>query len=157
MRRVRLQLPATGRPNSDINVTPLVDVVLVLLIIFMVLTPLLEKDIEVQIPNTQEVPQELAVLPDQIVVSLDAQGRLSINSHAVAREAYVDELRPLLANRRGSERLVFFAPDDKANYGLLVAALDGAKQAGASVLGMVTEPLPAPPRPEAAASPPPSR
>src|ERR1035438_487323 len=61
-----VDLPGGGRPTSDINVTPLVDVVLVLLIIFMVVTPLLEKDIEVRIPNTEEIPEEIEAPPDQI-------------------------------------------------------------------------------------------
>jgi biopolymer transport protein ExbD len=131
-----------GRPNSDINVTPLVDVVLVLLIIFMVVTPLLEKDIEVRVPDNEEVktdPQD--VPPDQLVVQLNEQGQITINTHPVAGKDYVDELKKILAGKKSDDKLVFFMADDKTNYGLLVQALDGARQAGADPLGMMTEPL----------------
>src|SRR4029079_3699240 len=63
-----------GRPNSDINVTPLVDVVLVLLIIFMVVTPLLEKDIQVRVPDDTQQETEDLDLQDQLVVSIDETG-----------------------------------------------------------------------------------
>jgi biopolymer transport protein ExbD len=141
MARRKKSSVAPGRPNSDINVTPLVDVVLVLLIIFMVVTPLLEKDIEVRVPDeTKEItnPEDQ---PDQLVVQLDEQGRLSINTHLVADADYVKMLTSILKGKKKDDRLVFFMPDDKANYGSLVTALDGARQAGADPLGMMTEPI----------------
>jgi biopolymer transport protein ExbD/biopolymer transport protein TolR len=130
-------------PNSDINVTPLVDVVLVLLIIFMVVTPLLEKDIEVRIPETEDIPVEQ--MPEdnsQLIVKLDADGSYSINTDPIAEGEYVNKLRRMLAVKKKEDRIVFFVADDKANYGKLVAAFDGAKQAGAFVLGMATEDIP---------------
>jgi biopolymer transport protein ExbD len=147
---------APGRPNSDINVTPLVDVVLVLLIIFMVVTPLLEKDIEVRVPDkTEEVTPE-DQQPDQLVVQLDEQGRISINTHPVAEPDYVNMLKNILKGKKKDDRLVFFMADDKANYGLFVKALDGARQAGADPLGMMTEPIEAAPQPAVPAPPPPT-
>jgi biopolymer transport protein TolR len=131
--------PAKG-PNSDINVTPLVDVVLVLLIIFMVVTPLLEKDIEVKVPTTETVEQVEEVPQNQLVVSITPDGQLKINSELVSLEAYVDQLKRVLAARPAGEKLVFFTADDSTNYGKLVAALDGAKAAGAETLGMMTTP-----------------
>jgi biopolymer transport protein ExbD/biopolymer transport protein TolR len=128
-----------GRPNSDINVTPLVDVVLVLLIIFMVVTPLLEKDIEVRVPDQEQVEVETEVPPDQLVVSLDAEGRIKLNSDDVSEAEYVERLKRVLNAKAKGDRLVFFLADEKTNYGKLVAALDGAKQAGAETLGMMTE------------------
>ena len=132
-------------PNSDINVTPLVDVVLVLLIIFMVVTPLLEKDIEVRIPETEDVPMEqMPQDNNQLIVKLDVDGTYSINTEPVQKDEYVNKLKRMLAAKTNKEdRIVFFVADDKANYGLLVAAFDGAKQAGAFVLGMATEDIPA--------------
>jgi biopolymer transport protein ExbD/biopolymer transport protein TolR len=135
--------PATP-PNSDINVTPLVDVVLVLLIIFMVVTPLLEKDIEVRIPETEDVPvEQMPQDNNQLIVKLDANGTYSINTDPVTPEEYVNKLKRMLAAKTKEDRIVFFVADDKANYGKLVAAFDGAKQAGAFVLGMATEDIPA--------------
>ncbi len=137
--------PATP-PNSEINVTPLVDVVLVLLIIFMVVTPLLEKDIEVRIPETEEVESPPPDQPDtQLIVKIDPDGTYSINTEPVTPEDYISKLKRMLAAKKKEDRIVFFVADDKANYGKLVAAFDGAKQAGAFVLGMATEDIPAAP------------
>jgi biopolymer transport protein ExbD/biopolymer transport protein TolR len=128
-----------GRPNSEINVTPLVDVVLVLLIIFMVVTPLLEKDIDVRVPDSEQVEEQTEVPPDQLVVSLDVAGRIKINADDVSEQDYVARLTRAVAAKPRGERLVFFMADEKTNYGQLVAALDGARQAGAETLGMMTE------------------
>jgi biopolymer transport protein ExbD len=141
-KKVRFGVQPAGRPNSEINVTPLVDVVLVLLIIFMVVTPLLEKDIEVRVPDdTEEVSQD-EVPPNQLVVALDAAGNITINNEKIAEGDYENRLHRML-NARPDDKTVFFTADDRANYGKLVNALDGAKKAGASPLGMVTEPMPA--------------
>lgn len=148
----RKMAPAGGgtRPNSDINVTPLVDVVLVLLIIFMVVTPLLEKDIEVKVPDTEKTEDVTEVPPDQLVVGLTPAGELTINMSKIADEEYIPKLKRILAAKSKGDRLVFFMPDDKTNYAKLIFALDGARQAGAETLGMMTEQLPAPnaPMPE---------
>ena len=133
-----------GRPNSDINVTPLVDVVLVLLIIFMVVTPLLEKDIDVRVPDQEQVEIETEVPPDQLVVSVGVDGAFKLNSEVVSDSDYVGRLSRVIAAKPKGERLVFFVADAAANYGRVVAALDGAKLAGAETLGMMTEPLPGP-------------
>ncbi len=129
-----------GAPmNSEINVTPLVDVVLVLLIIFMVVTPLLEKDIEVRVPDSDEIQENVEVPPDQLVVSIDADGSLKINSDPTTAVEYVAKLGRMVAAKKKGDRLVFFMADDRANYGKLVTALDGARVAGAETLGMMTE------------------
>jgi len=137
--RRKFSVKVGSAPNSEINITPLVDVVLVLLIIFMVVTPLLEKDIEVKVPQSEQVEDMQEVPQDQLVVSLDDQGHLKINMADIADDAYVDKLKHILAAKPKGERLVFFTADDKTNYGKLVAALDGARQAGAEILGMATD------------------
>jgi biopolymer transport protein TolR len=131
-----------GRPNSDINVTPLVDVVLVLLIIFMVVTPLLEKDISVRVPDedTQNVPPE--DLPqDQLVVTIDPSGQIKLNSEALDDEAFKTRIKRVLAAKPYDEKIVFFIPDDKAPYPRVVQALDWSRAGGAYILGVVTEPV----------------
>src|SRR6478672_7434958 len=115
----RMLVNPAGRPNSEINVTPLVDVVLVLLIIFMVVTPLLEKDIEVRVPSTEQVEEVSEVPPDQLVVGLSPEGNLTINNRPVTEEAYVEELKRILAPKKKDDKLVFFMADDKTNYGKL--------------------------------------
>jgi biopolymer transport protein TolR len=138
-RRRKFSVGSVGRPTSDINVTPLVDVVLVLLIIFMVLTPLLEKDILVRVPATEQVETMQEVPPEQVVVGLSAEGDLSVNGEKIEPQDYVNRLKRILAAKAPDDKLIFFMPDDKANYAKLVAALDGAKAAGAETLGMMTE------------------
>ncbi len=137
--RKKFAIKPAATPNSEINVTPLVDVVLVLLIIFMVVTPLLEKDIEVRVPDAEQVEDMSDVPPDQLVVSLDKDNTLRINADVIPEPEYVKKLERVLAAKAHGERLVFFMADDKASYAKLVGALDGAKQAGAEILGMMTE------------------
>lgn len=139
MRRVAIK-PAAP-PNSDINVTPLIDIVLVMLIIFMVVTPLLEKNLDVRVPDTEKVETVTEIPPDQLVVRLSADNKLRINFEEVSQEEYVEKLKKKLDRyRKDTDKVVFFVSDDKANYGRLVGAFDGAKQAGAKVLGMMTSP-----------------
>ncbi len=134
-----------NRPNADINVTPLVDVVLVLLIIFMVVTPLLEKALHVRVPDAEQTEDQPPPPGAQLVVSIDGDGALSINSDKVADDAYVEKLRRVLAARASNDRLVFFSAEDKALYPRLVFAMDGARQAGAQILTMTTEAMTAAP------------
>lgn len=141
-KKVRFATQPVGKPSSEINITPLVDVVLVLLIIFMVITPLLEKDIEVHVPDDQQQVDDQDVPQDQLVVSLDVQGNISINSEKIAPDQYIEKLKRMVFAKPQGQRLVFFTADDQTNYGKVVHALDGARKAGAEILGMVTEPLP---------------
>ncbi len=130
---------STTHTNGDINVTPLVDVVLVLLIIFMVVTPLLEKDIPISMPSTEKVEDVREVPPDQLVVHIASNGDLKINSDVVTPEQYFEKLKAKLDSKGPSDKIVFIVADDQANYARLVSALDGAKRAGATTLGMASE------------------
>ena len=80
------------------------------------------------------------VPPDQLVVRLSADNKLRINFDEVSQEEYIDKLKTKLDRRKPDDKIVFFISDEKANYGRLVAAFDGAKLAGAKVLGMMTTP-----------------
>src|SRR5512138_646619 len=137
----RYTIRSQARPNSDINVTPLVDVVLVLLIIFMVVTPLLDKMLRVRVPDAEQTEQYEQPQATQIVVSVNKEGRLLINNEEVADDGYVQKLRRVLAARAPGDRLVFFSAEDDALYQRLVVALDGARQAGAEIMTMTTEPM----------------
>ncbi len=137
----RYTVRAQGRPNSDINVTPLVDVVLVLLIIFMVVTPLLDKMLRVRVPDAEQTEEYDQPPATQLVVSIAKEGDILINNEKVADADYVQRLRRVLAARVAGDRIVFFAADDEALYQRLVVALDGARQAGAEVMTMTTEPM----------------
>jgi biopolymer transport protein TolR len=133
--------PATD-PNTDINVTPLVDVVLVLLIIFMVVTPLLEKDIAVSVPQTEKVVQVEEVPQDQLVVKLMANGDLLLNGDKIEQSDYVGRLEAVFKKKPNPrDRVVFILAEDGANYGALVHLFDGARKAGADTLGLMTDDL----------------
>ncbi len=126
--------------NSDINVTPLVDVVLVLLIIFMVVTPLLEKDIPVRTPDSEKVEQVQEIPPDQIIIFIRKDGDVKINSEAVAENDFVGKLKTRLDPKPAADKIVFIVAEDNCNYGKFVHVLDGAREAGAEVLGFATDP-----------------
>ena len=136
-RIVRLGGPGQGSRPADINITPLVDVVLVLLIIFMVVTPLLEKTIGVQLPSTEKAEALPDVVPDQTVVRIGPDGAFTLNDVATRAEDLVPAITARM-DRIGkvSERIVFFVSDDAAPYPSLVKALDAARKAGATTLGM---------------------
>ncbi|MDP2270203.1 MAG: biopolymer transporter ExbD [Archangium sp.] len=139
-KRRKISVQPQGGLNSDINITPMVDVVLVLLIIFMVVTPLLEKDIEVKVPDSEKVEQLDEVPQDQLVVTVAQSGELKINLDVMpTQQEYVAKLSRMLAAKKKGDKLVFFTADDQTNYAKLVAALDGARQAGAETLGMATD------------------
>jgi biopolymer transport protein TolR len=125
-----------GGPRSEINVTPFVDVVLVLLIIFMVLTPLLLREIGVTIPRKadEEVTADLAA--QQLLLEIRADGRLELAGRPVPLEALAARTRSLLATRR--DKLLFVRVDDAAGYGLAVDAMDRVRGAGVTTIGMTT-------------------
>ena len=138
-RQHKIHINEPSQANSDINVTPLVDVVLVLLIIFMVVTPLLEKDIAVRVPSSEKVEQPTEVPPDQIVVHVKGDGKIDINVRDVAEGDFIPELKKRLDPRGEADRVVFFVAEDAANYGRLVWAIDAAKAAGAETIGIATD------------------
>lgn len=124
-------------PKSDINVTPLIDVVLVLLIIFMVLTPSMLKHMPAMVPDKSE-DNSPAMPPDSsIMVEYTAKRELTVNSEAVAVEALAQKLQERLKARR--QKIVFFKAEDKAPYGEVMRLLDIARGSGAETLAIVTE------------------
>jgi len=122
-------------PKADINVTPLIDIVLVLLIIFMVLTPSTLKHLTATVPRKAE---EVAAPPSDaaIVVEYTAERELSINTEPVALEALADKLAERLRSAR--QKVVFFKADDDAPYGEVVRLMDVARGAGAETLAVIT-------------------
>ncbi len=127
-----------GKVNSNINVTPMVDVMLVLLIIFMVITPMLGNKVNVDLPKADAaVVMEDANKEDAVVVAVTRDGRTFLGGDQVT----VDDLGPkivsLLENKTNKE--VFMRADVRANYGKVMDAVDGIRAAGVSQLGLLTE------------------
>ena len=125
-----------GAVSGDINITPLIDVVLVLLIIFMVLVPATVKQLTATIPRKDEAPAPLQDSPPQIVLKVGPEGQLTLGEDPVAPA----ELRAVIGKRlqSASQKVVFFDVDDDARYGAVVRYMDIVRGAGARTLGIVT-------------------
>jgi biopolymer transport protein TolR len=130
----------TKKPVTDINVTPLIDVVLVLLIIFMVLTPLAEKQMFMRVPEytppDQIVPPE-QVPPDQTVLTVKADGRVLLNRQDKSVEEAMSYLHDAYNGR--VSKVLFFNAEDAVKYDVAVQVLDLAHQAGVNTIGMMTD------------------
>ncbi|HVR97138.1 MAG TPA: biopolymer transporter ExbD [Thermoanaerobaculia bacterium] len=130
-----MQTSSTGSVRSDINITPLVDVVLVLLIIFMIVTPILQMGHEVQVPPKLETNVPPPTNEDQVIVRLDAEGRSFINKQQVPLNEFPARLKEVLTGR--SAKVVFFAADGELPYGQVADFMDMVRDNGAQNLGIV--------------------
>lgn len=121
-------------PKSDINITPLVDVVLVLLIIFMVITPLTQVGHETRLPPKVE---NVVALPnnDQIIVRMDREGRMYINKDLITKSEFPIRLQEVMQGR--ASRIAFFAADGELEYGQVAEFLDMVRKNGADNIGIV--------------------
>jgi biopolymer transport protein ExbD len=132
--------------RPSMNVAPLVDVVLVLLIIFMVITPLLTKQLTVNVPNkpdeTEPPPPPDPAAEPQIVLWVDSQGQARINKDIVIDADVPLRLRRLFAARR--DQTLFFDAANDAPFGRALQVLDVARGAGLVTIAVLTEPLPTP-------------
>jgi biopolymer transport protein TolR len=127
-----------GGASSDINVTPLIDIVLVLLIIFMVLTPSMLKELTANVPRKEDVNTPPPPDPNPpVVLEISAKSELAINTEPVAPEALADKITERLKGQR--QKVVFFKVEDDAVYGDVVKFMDICKGAGAKTLGIVTK------------------
>ncbi len=121
--------------KSDINVTPLVDVVLVLLIIFMVVTPLIKQEVPIELPlaeNSQQT-QDLS----QLILSILADGSLLLNREQIPREELNARLTTLYATR--SDKTIFLEADRTLVYDRVVQVMDECRAAGVTTIGVLTK------------------
>ncbi len=120
---------------SEINVTPLVDVMLVLLIIFMVTAPMIQQGVDVNLPEV--VATELPAQTDLLVISVDRSGQVYLGNTPVPIRTLGQKLRAI--NRRKGSKEAFVRADRDVPYGVVVQVMAEAKKAGIERLGMITE------------------
>jgi len=124
--------------NSNINVTPMVDVMLVLLIIFMVITPMIGNKVYVDLPTaTAALSMENANKEDAVTVAVTRDGNTYLGQNKVSVSDLGAKVAALLENKTDKE--VFLRADQRANYGKVMDAVDQIRTAGVSQLGLLTE------------------
>jgi len=130
--------------NSDINVTPMVDVMLVLLIIFMVITPMLQNKVNVELVKTVSAdPMPDADHEDTVKVAITRDGRVYLGANQIALADLGPKTQDLLQNK--SSKTVYIRADARARYGVVMDAIDDLRTAGVDEVGFLTEPSLAPP------------
>jgi len=126
------------RALSQINVTPFVDVMLVLLIIFMVTAPMMDQGVEVNLPEVAEAPT-LEAANEPLILTVDKKGAISIGSSRVDNaDKLVPVLQQILSTRK--EKEVFLQADRDVPYGKVVQVMAAVRKAGVSKMGMVSQP-----------------
>ena len=121
---------------ADINITPLVDVVLVLLIIFMVTAPVLQSGIEVAVPKTRTVKE---ITEERLVISIDKQQRVFLENQPININQIADALHKRI--RDPQHQSIFLRADEDVPFGAFATVMDAVKQSGITNVSIVTQPL----------------
>ncbi|MDE1918164.1 MAG: biopolymer transporter ExbD [Sphingomonadales bacterium] len=123
-------------PMAEINVTPLVDVMLVLLIIFMVTAPLLKAGIPIQLPDSRAKP--LDHTPHQVTVTMDKEGTIYLDDDQIAPGELADRITALPKDDQGQAPLVVLRADKALDYGRVISVMGELNHAGVTAISLVT-------------------
>lgn len=121
--------------QAEINVTPLVDVVLVLLVIFMVVTPLLKQEVPIELPLAENSRDTKDL--SQLTLTLAADGSALLNGQPLLRETLTTQLRTIYAER--ADKTIFLEADRNLSYGQVVDVMDDCRAAGVATIGVITK------------------
>lgn len=128
-----------GRPVAEINVTPLVDVMLVLLVIFMVTAPMLQQGVEVNLPKATTAP--LAGSTEQIVLSIDKAGDVFLGAgNKVALDEIAAKVGAVMKERQESDRKIYIKADTEIPYGRIMEVMGRLHQGGIHQIGLISAP-----------------
>ncbi len=131
------QVGGTKKLMSDINVTPFVDVMLVLLIIFMVTAPMMMQGVEVNLPKT--TAKRIKTQEDPLILTVNNKKQVFLENHRIELNNLEEKIRKIFENRR--EKGILLRADKDVPYGFVIKVISRIKRAGIDKLGMVTEPL----------------
>jgi len=127
-----------GAVKADINVTPMIDVMLVLLIIFMIVTPLIAAGFKATLPKGKNLDPRPEG-DNEVVLGIDQAGRYFLNQRPIAAGALEDQLRSVFAART-EDKILYFKADNQLKYGQVQEAVETARRAGVRVMAAITEP-----------------
>ena len=127
--------------TSDINVTPMVDIMLVLLIIFMVITPFLQQGVSVALPRDMNNPDEdpAIIKETSVVVAITDTGKLYIGKKEIDKDALKAQIDEKMATKEDKDRIVYIRSDINANYGQVVDTINQIRDAGIDQIGLVAD------------------
>jgi biopolymer transport protein TolR len=131
----------SGGLNSDINVTPMVDIMLVLLIIFMVITPFLQQGVSVALPRDMNNPDEdpAIIKETSVVVAITEAGKLYVGKKEIDKDSLKTEIDQKMATKEDKDRIVYIRSDVNANYGQVVETINLIRDAGIDQIGLVAD------------------